>query len=129
MKIILDTNVYISALVFNKKVQEFLEIVLELHEVYISPFILNELEEKLATKFSFTKEDISHLSEHLKAIVKLVEPTGELSSSSRDIDDNNILHLADFIQASVIITGDKDLLSLKKFNNTQISTLSEFHSL
>lgn len=65
MRIVVDTNVYISALVFNKKMQELLETILEDHTVIISPFILQELSRKLFFKFNLEKSVIDTLIQEL----------------------------------------------------------------
>ena len=126
MKIVIDTNVYISALVFNKKVQEILEIILEQHTVYISPFIIEEIKEKLKIKFKFDLEAINLLVTALLLITKLEEPKGELPTKSKDTDDNNILLLAEFIKADLIISGDKDLFKLISFKNIRILKPADF---
>lgn len=40
--------------------------------------------------------------------------------------NNRILECAEDVKADFIVTGDKHLLSLKKFQNTSIITLSDF---
>jgi uncharacterized protein len=47
-------------------------------------------------------------------------------SLCRDEDDNFLLALAKDSKADFLITGDKDLLVLKQFENTSILTLTEF---
>ena len=44
----------------------------------------------------------------------------------RDSKDNFLLALAKDAGADFLITGDKDLLSLKTFGNTKIISLNEF---
>ena len=56
----------------------------------------------------------------------VVEPKSEKPSICRDKDDNNILHVADYINADIIITGDNDLLDLKKFNKIDIVRPRQF---
>jgi uncharacterized protein len=46
--------------------------------------------------------------------------------ASRDENDNYLLSLAKDIKADYLVTGDKDLLVLEKFNRTRIVTFSQF---
>lgn len=47
---------------------------------------------------------------------------------SRDAKDNFLLALAKDGKATHLLTGDKDLLVLKKFGRTKIMTLTEYLS-
>ena len=47
----------------------------------------------------------------------------------RDTKDNYLLNLSIDGKADYLITGDKDLLVLKKIENTQIVTLKEFENI
>lgn len=48
---------------------------------------------------------------------------------SRDPEDNFLLSLALDGKADFLITGDKDLLSLKKFESTEIITIADFEKI
>ncbi|MCL4550295.1 MAG: putative toxin-antitoxin system toxin component, PIN family [Bacteroidetes bacterium] len=50
------------------------------------------------------------------------------SEICRDKDDNNILETAVAAKANVIISGDKDLLVLKKYKNISIISPREFYN-
>ena len=56
MKIILDTNVLIAALIARGTCHELLEHCAVRHDLYTSDFILNELQEKLIEKFDYSPE-------------------------------------------------------------------------
>lgn len=128
MKVVLDTNVFISALVFNKKIQTLLETLLEDHTIIISPFILEELAEKLTTKFNLNDSDVNFLIKQLMELTSVVFPEGSLPNASQDQDDNNILLLAEFAKADMVITGDKDLYGLKSYNGIPILKPSDLNS-
>jgi len=53
-------------------------------------------------------------------------PATKLPKVCRDADDNNILQLAESIKTNYIITGDTDLLTLKKFRSSQIVSPAKF---
>jgi predicted nucleic acid-binding protein len=56
-------------------------------------------------------------------------PVGVLSGVCRDPDDDVILLCAAEIQADFLVTGDKDLLELKVYQNFQILSPSNFELL
>ena len=64
--------------------------------------------------------------QHLREKITVENPRSEKPAICRDPDDNNILWLAQDIAADLIITGDQDLLVLKKFKNTQIISPREY---
>ncbi len=120
MKIVIDTNVYLSAFLTHGLSSRVLDICIDRHEIFISQWIIAEIKDKLRTKFKVKHQDIIRTINFIKSITVKIKPTGNLPNISRDKDDNNILHLAEHINADIIITGDKDLLLLKKFMNTII---------
>ena len=85
------------------------------------------MEEKLLGKFKLSEEQAERFIVLLQERTSVVHPFNELPDVCRDVDDNNVLQLADYIQADCIITGDKDLLVLKSFNKTQIFSPREFY--
>jgi len=58
MKIVFDTNVLLSAFATHGLSYRVLDICLDKHELYISKWIIDEVTEKLRTKFSVDKKDI-----------------------------------------------------------------------
>jgi len=73
--------------------------------------------------------------ENIPSAIELVEySTTDFKIAStveycRDNKDDYLLALAMDSQANFLITGDKDLLVLQKFNTTQIVRLTEFINL
>jgi len=120
MKIVFDTNVLLSAFATHGLSYRVLDICLDKHEIFISQWIIDETSEKLRDKFNVAKKDVLKVQQFIENAFKLITPTGKLPEACRDADDNNILHLADFCNAAIIITGDKDLLVLHKYNQIKI---------
>jgi len=120
MKIVFDTNVLLSAFATHGLSYRVLDICLDKHELYISKWIIDEVTEKLQTKFSVDKKNILKTLRFMESEFNIVKPTGAIPSKCRDIDDNNVLHLAEFCGAQIIVTGDKDLLILKSYEKIQI---------
>jgi putative PIN family toxin of toxin-antitoxin system len=120
MKIVLDTNVIISAFLTQGLSYRVLDISMDKHQLFISQWILDELYNSLVTKFSITSEDILRVKNFMSNIFIQANPKGEKPNICRDSDDDNILWLASWIKADLIISGDKDLLDLNKYKNTLI---------
>jgi len=126
MNIVFDTNVLISALVFGGNSGKTLDFCIENDEIYISEFITDELSGIMQKKFHLSHSDIVAVNELLASGFSLVKPDTRLPSLCRDKDDNNILQLAEYVNAHFIITGDDDLLVLKQYRNTRIVKPAEF---
>lgn len=128
--IILDTNIFISSLLKSKNCLVILgalkqdKFKLILSERLIEEFLIVAKD----PKFEFSKYEIEELEELIKEKAEIVNPA-EKVSVCRDPKDNIVLECALAGKPDFIVTGDKDLLSLKKFNNIPIITLYEFVKL
>ena len=76
----------------------------------------------------FTEEDVQDLLTVFDSYGEVVEVTSEVDAC-RDPKDNFLLALAKDSQADFLITGDKNLLVLKQFENTQILSFVDFIKL
>jgi putative PIN family toxin of toxin-antitoxin system len=88
--------------------------------LYSSPAILAEVQEKLEGKLQFERQLVVEYINRLKHVVAVVNPTQKLNVIGRDPDDNIILECAAEVQADIIVSADKDLSQLKRYENTQI---------
>ena len=126
MRIVLDTNVFISSIVFKGICREVFNEVIENDQCFISPFILNELKNKLQSKFLITTSGVLDLENDILRVFILQNPHTDFPSICRDNYDNNILQIAESVNADYIITGDKDLLILQKYKQSKIISPSEY---
>ena len=120
MKIILDTNVILSAFITQGLSSRVLDICIDNHMLYISDWIIDEVIGKLENKFKILNDEIKRVKIFLKKAFIQTHPQGEIPKICRDDDDNNILYLAEYTNADIIITGDKDLLILQNHKETDI---------
>jgi len=95
--------------------------------ILISPFILAELSNFLEEYHIKKKERETILNEFKTRSIKII-PQKKVNVC-RDKKDNQILALCLAGKADFLITGDKHLLSLKKFGNTKILKPKEFLKL
>lgn len=127
-KIILDTNLWISHLISERLIQ--LDGLLANNQVQLI-FSKQLLEEFVLVaqrpKFQkyFAAEDIQDLLAVFDTFGAMVEVKSEVDIC-RDPKDNFLLAMAKDSEADFLITGDKDLLVLKQFEETVILTFTDF---
>jgi len=128
-KVVLDTNVLLSALLFTGRASEIISL-LENNIIImvISKEILEEYIRALAyPKFSLTEEEIKSLvGEIILPLAKTVRSSELLEGVCREQEDNKFLACAKAAKADVIVSGDKDLLVLKEFEGIPIKSLNAF---
>ncbi len=133
MKIVLDTNVILSALITQGLSSRILDLCIDKHVLFISPWIIDEVLNKLDVKFNIPQKEIKKVNNFLLNAFHLIEPKGKIPTLCKDKDDNNILFLAQFTNSELIITGDKDLLELNNFNNCKIinprTFMEQYHKI
>lgn len=127
-KVVLDTNILISALGWQGKPKEvFRKCVSGEEELITSVQQLNELKRVMEyPKFSFTKEQKERFLGIILEIATVVKTTGIIKVIEEDPDDNDILETAVVGNAELIISGDPHLLKLKHYLHIKIITASEF---
>lgn len=109
MKIMLDTIILISALVFGGKTRKILLELFETeHEIYVSDYVKKEFSDKLHLKWP-DKADIV-IETFLNLPVCFCESGGRLQGTLRDKKDIPVLSDALYHKVDVILTGDKDFL-------------------
>lgn len=126
MRIIFDTNVLISAFIATGTSKDVFEYAVENHEVIASSYILKELKRNLTQKLGFSHKEYKEIEAFLaETILILSEKTYKIQDFS-DKKDIPILNLCDSAQASLLVTGDKQLLRLRKTGSTKIISPSDF---
>ncbi|TGK76980.1 putative toxin-antitoxin system toxin component, PIN family [Leptospira kanakyensis] len=128
-KVLLDTNIYISAILFNGKPKLVLQdLIDEAFVGYISNEILDEIEETLAKpKFNLPNDFIQFTIEEIRNATTIIKnkPLKDYLNL-RDRDDFHILETAFSAKVDFLITGDKDLLTLEKIKGLKIITADEY---
>jgi len=128
MRIVLDTNVLIASLISRGKCHVLVEHSLEVHAIISSQFILNELSEKLQKKFKYAPEEITEALSIFQSKMEIVIPIQLEQQVCRDIDDDWVLATALSGKAQCIVTGDKDLLVIARFENIDIISPNDFQT-
>ena len=127
MKVVFDTNIMVSALVFpgGRGEAALLRIIEEKDRLILSKSILDELLGILARKFAREEEELAHVAVFLSELCQLIKPRRRLKVLADD-PDNRILECAIAGHADIIVTGDKALLSLKEYRKVRIITLRDY---
>lgn len=120
MRIFLDTNVLASALTTRGLCADLLQSVLAEHELIIGVPVLEELDDILPRKFQLPAEIVKEFLELLKREGTLVTHAVSVQLNLRDADDERILANALAGSADVFVTGDRELLALKKVKGVPI---------
>lgn len=128
-KVVLDTNIYLSGIIFGGNCKHILDLTKEKEIISISsPLIFLEIAQKLEKKFQWNKEKIILTIKTIAETTEIVFPKREVKVVKADKDDNKIIEAAIEGKAGSIITGDKHLLKIKKFEGIKILSVAQFLS-
>lgn len=127
MRVVFDTNIFISALALpGGQAEKAIDAILDgKASLIISKPILEELLRVLAEKFARDAEALSRTALFISSISETVKPRKKLSVL-KDEPDNRILECALSGKADAIVTGDKAMLALEEYKGVKIISLKEF---
>ena len=133
MKVLLDTNIWISGLLWGGNPRRIIQLaVSEQIVLYSSKLLVDELQATLAyPKLQRRLEKLAITAEELllqvAAITQLSQPVAITDVDQlRDPKDKIVLETALAVPVEVIISGDEDLLILKEFQQIPILTIKQF---
>ena len=128
MKIVLDTNVFISGIFFSGPPFQILQAWKERKiQFVLSQEIVSEYQrvaEALADKYPIV--DISGIIEMVTIYSEIVETDGYELFECEDPDDNKFVECAMAGNCKTIVSGDKHLLKLSGFQNINVLTPRKF---
>ncbi len=127
-RVVLDTNVLISGVLFGGKPRRIIESVVKGKiNAYLSPVILDEFKDVIARpKFGLGDETSFEITREIEDTFLFVFPKIVIERIKDDPDDNAILECALAADAEYIVTGDPHLLGLDSFKGIQILTPATF---
>lgn len=128
MKVVLDTNVILSAILFGGKPRRVLEAASSGQiKMCISETLLSELEGVLRReKFGLDTRVVQAIVTELRATAEQVRPTTRVSVLSDDPSDNDVLDCALEAKADYIVSGDRHLLALGRCASVLILSPDDF---
>lgn len=125
MRLVFDTNVLIAAHLTPGHCATLYQEALIAATLLSSDPILTEFEEKLVAKGKVKPGEAARMRAEVAEDCTLVVPARLAAPVCRDPDDDVILATAIAADADLIVTGDKDLLVLKEFQQIPIVTPAE----
>ena len=129
-RVVLDTNVFVSAVINSEESRKLLLLLLEKHMVISSSQIIAELADVLSRdKLSTTNAQVEKFVSVIvkKAIMVKVDSISKVVLE--DPDDDMILGTALTGKADYIVTGDEHLLSLKKYEKIEILKVNQIKEI
>lgn len=128
-RVVLDTNILVSALLFRGEVSRLAELWKNGAIVpVISKATFKEFKDVLSyPKFSLAESEIKTiLEDEILPFFEVVDVQEEISGSCRDADDNKFLACAVSARADYIVSGDKDLCDMRGYKSIKIIKVSDF---
>lgn len=129
MRIVLDTNVYISGLLVPDGTPGKILRLLERSDLIllVSRPLLDELRDKLIGKFKFSRSDAAGIVREIERRAETITPVSLVEVIAKDPPDNRILECALDGAADLIVSGDQaHLQPLGNFRGIPILSPAEF---
>ncbi|MCB0309916.1 MAG: putative toxin-antitoxin system toxin component, PIN family [Bdellovibrionales bacterium] len=126
MKIVLDANVIVAAFATRGLCTEIFKFSIDACEVYASEELLLECTQVLRKKLKVPSKTVDKFTSFLREQFHLINPATVDADACRDQSDLHVLGVAQGSNSKFIISGDKDLLELKKFKKTKIYSPRQF---
>lgn len=126
MRVVVDTNVLVSALLWGGAPKTLLSAArAQRLTLYTSAPLIAELEDvlsrpKLASRFTAIGSQPADLIDRYLALAHFVTPAKLATPISRDPDDDHVIACAIAARADLIVSGDRDLLDLGQHQTTRI---------
>ena len=126
VRVVIDTNVLVSALIHDGKPRKLILELLNRHTVILSRQKLAELADEAGRdKFHVTGSQVERFLSIMVKMAKIVPDNAIFKEVASDPDDDVVLNAAYAGKADYIITGDKHLLTLSNFKKTKIVTVNQ----
>ncbi len=127
MRVVLDTNVLVSAVVFGGPPGEIVALAAARQlQLVLSPPLITELRRVLREKFEFSGDALYLTETLLRRAGIVVEPDRTLAVITEDPDDNRVMEAAVEGDADVTVSGDRHLLALKALKDIRVLSPRQF---
>ncbi len=126
MRVVNDSNVAIAAAASRGLCEAIMELCLEHHHLVLCEGILKEIDGKLRTKLKIPPPIAAEYLKILRSHSQILRPERVAKDLCRDPNDLMILGLVVPGDVEAIVTGDKDLLVIKKYKTARIMSPRDF---
>jgi uncharacterized protein len=130
VRVVLDTNVLVSALIDAGKPRKLVLELLDKHTVILSRQMLAELADVISRdKFTVTSSQVDRFVSNLVRLSKMVPDNTRFKVLLDDPDDDVVINAAYTGRADFIVTGDSHLLALDHFKKTKIVNVKQMQDI
>jgi putative PIN family toxin of toxin-antitoxin system len=132
LKVLLDTNVLISGLLFTGETSRVVRL---WQDRRIIPVISRETFEELRSvlqypKFALSRREIRDIVEmEILPYFEVIDVVERVRNVCRDPEDDKFIACAISAGVDYLVTGDRDLADMKRYKNIRILTIAEFLKL
>lgn len=128
-KVVIDTNIYISAIFWGGKPRKIVELGRRGHIwIFTSSEIEKEIDDKLRSKFKLDADEAAQVLIDFSTFTVPVKITQRINAVADDSDDDKFIECALSCGAGFIVSGDRHLLDLKEYEGVKIIKASNFIS-
>ena len=127
MRVVLDTNVLLAAFATRGLCEAVFEVCLVSHEIVLSAHILKEFRRHLRGKLKLSAEQADAIVSFVRDHAQIIRPAKVQRDACRDRTDLPVLGTALAGGADCLVTGDRDLLDLGRFQSIPILSPRAFH--
>ena len=132
MKVVLDTNVLVSAMIKAGKPRDLFNKLVKDKQLILSRVILEEfldvIEDPKVVRYT-SKQNVTVFLNTIGNAARIVQVKSRFKAVKEDPDDDIIVQAAYDGKADYIVSGDKHLLALKEFKGIKILTVDEMLNL
>jgi putative PIN family toxin of toxin-antitoxin system len=128
MKIVLDSNVFISSFFWGGNPRIVLErVIAGIDELFITKEILDEIYAVMGrSKFHADKDEINYFINSIEEIANKIVPTKRIKNGGRDKTDNKYIECGITADVDYILSGDIHLLALKEYEKIKLITVKNY---
>ncbi len=129
-KIVIDTNIYISAIFWGGKPRSVVDLGRNGQiSIFTSSQIEKEINKKLKIKFGLSDEEVAQILFDFSTFTLPIKASRKITVIDDDPDDDKFIECAVASRAGFIVSGDKHLLNLKEYKGIKIMKAADFLSL
>ncbi len=129
-KIVIDTNIYISAIFWGGKPRSVVDLGRNGQvSIFTSSQIEKEINKKLKIKFGLSDEEVAQILFDFSTFTLPIKVSRKITVIDDDPDDDKFIECAVASRAGFIVSGDKHLLNLKEYKGIKIMKAADFLSL
>lgn len=127
MRVVLDTNVLLAGVATHGLCEGIVALSFRDHTVVLSEHILREVAEHYVGKFNASAEQAEAVVKMLRTSSNVVAPSHVPTDAFADADDLPVLGTAVAGAADCMVTGDKNLLRLGRYQGIPLLSPRDFY--